>query len=192
MVLGKSIAKLGREVKGWPAWASLRDRVDAFKRTMPLITDLRNPALRSRHWEQLVEHVGTRCVAAPAQPCTAAAVCCSLLELTVLCVHANSSPAPTPRKQQCPPTTFRVDPTSDSFTLDTVMTLRLDQHAEFIAELSTNASKELAIETSLQGIAATWAQLPLDLAEYKGTHKLRSTEDVRSCWADTHAVIDYC
>ncbi len=58
------------------------------------------------------------------------------------------------------------------------MTLRLDQHADSIAELSTNASKELAIETSLQAIAGTWVQLPLDLAEYKGTFKLRSTEDV--------------
>ena len=29
-----------------------------------------------------------------------------------------------------------------------------------------------------QGIAATWAGLPLNLADYKGTFKLRSTEDV--------------
>ena len=58
------------------------------------------------------------------------------------------------------------------------MAMRLDQHAEFIADLSVNASKEQAIETSLQGIAATWVGLALDLAEYKGTHKLRSTEDV--------------
>ena len=59
-VLGKTVAKLGREVKGWPAWASLKERLDAFKRTLPLITDLRNPALRGRHWDQLAEHVGSR------------------------------------------------------------------------------------------------------------------------------------
>jgi dynein heavy chain len=76
-----------------------------------------------------------------------------------------------------------VDPASDGFTLDSVMALRLDAHAELIAELSVNASKEAAIEASLQGIAGTWASLPLDLAEYKSTHKLRSTEDVgRGCW----------
>jgi hypothetical protein len=75
-----------------------------------------------------------------------------------------------------------VDPASDSFTLDSVMSLRLDQHAELVAELSVNASKEAAIEASLQGIAGAWALLPLDLAEYKATHKLRSTEDVGAAW----------
>lgn len=29
-----------------------------FKKTMPLITDLRNPAMRPRHWAQLQEAVG--------------------------------------------------------------------------------------------------------------------------------------
>ena len=31
----------------------MRGRVDQFKRTMPLIQDLKNPALRDRHWVQL-------------------------------------------------------------------------------------------------------------------------------------------
>jgi hypothetical protein len=43
--------------QAWPVWGWLRDTVDAFKRTMPLITDLRNPAMRERHWSQLM--VGT-------------------------------------------------------------------------------------------------------------------------------------
>lgn len=30
-----------------------QDTLDAFKRTMPLITDLRNPAMRDRHWASL-------------------------------------------------------------------------------------------------------------------------------------------
>lgn len=28
-------------------------RVDKFRRTLPLITDLKNPAMRSRHWRQV-------------------------------------------------------------------------------------------------------------------------------------------
>jgi hypothetical protein len=64
--LSKAISKLGREAKGWPVWSWLKERVDAFKRTMPLITDLRNPALRRRHWDQLAEHVGVRWAAAAA------------------------------------------------------------------------------------------------------------------------------
>jgi hypothetical protein len=52
--MGKSVAKLGRELKSWPVWAWIKDTIEAFKRTMPLITDLRNPAMRERHWGQLM------------------------------------------------------------------------------------------------------------------------------------------
>lgn len=83
--------------------AVLQDMVDSFKKTMPLIRDLRNPAMRPRHWANLMEVVGAK-----------------------------------------------FDPASPSFTLDSVVKLHLDQHADVIADLSGNASKELAIETSIQ------------------------------------------
>lgn len=47
-----------------------------------------------------------------------------------------------------------------------------------IAEMSVNATKELAIETSIKAIGETWKELVLDMVEYKATYKLRSTEDV--------------
>lgn len=130
--VGKSVAKLGREIKHWPAWQSLRDRIDAFKRTMPLVSDLRNPAMRPRHWRELMQTIGSR-----------------------------------------------FDPASDDFTLDSIVQLRLDKHAEFIGELSTNATKELAIEQSLAAIADAWKQLTLDLVRtlecYCQIHECRST-----------------
>lgn len=46
------IAKL-KELKKWPVWVSIRAKVDQFRQTMPLIQDLKNPALRVRHWKQL-------------------------------------------------------------------------------------------------------------------------------------------
>lgn len=55
----KLVLKLGRDIKTWPALSWLKDTIDAFKKTMPLITDLRNPAMRQRHWQQLMEHIGT-------------------------------------------------------------------------------------------------------------------------------------
>lgn len=58
--IGKNVAKLGRDIKAWGVWASIKDTVDAFKRTMPLVTDLRNPAMRERHWDQLMEHISAR------------------------------------------------------------------------------------------------------------------------------------
>ncbi len=33
-------------------------QVDAFRATMPLLQDLRNPALRERHWLTLMEEIG--------------------------------------------------------------------------------------------------------------------------------------
>lgn len=58
--VGKSVQKLGREVKHWPVWETTRDTIDAFKRTMPLITDLRNKAMRERHWDTLMTHIGKK------------------------------------------------------------------------------------------------------------------------------------
>ena len=89
--------------------------MDAFKKTMPLITDLRNPAMRPRHWKKLMDSIG---------------IC--------------------------------FDPNGNNFTLESVMKLHLDAHAEDIADLSANASKELANETSIQVrqlVTAHWACL---------------------------------
>lgn len=78
----------------------------------------------------------------------------------------------------------RFDPNSTRFTLESVVSLRLDQHVDFIADLSVTASKEQAIETSLASIAATWGELALDMAEYKGTYKLHNTEDIFTALED--------
>ncbi|KAG1668463.1 hypothetical protein FOA52_005236 [Chlamydomonas sp. UWO 241] len=129
--IGKSVVKLGRDIKHWGVWSSVKDKIDAFKRTMPLITDLRNSAMRERHWDSLMAEIGSR-----------------------------------------------FDPASPSFTLDSIVQLRLDQYVEFIAELSVNSTKELSIETSLRAIAEAWKSLLIDLVEYKATFKLRSTEDI--------------
>lgn len=50
--------KLGREIKHLEVWVSLKDRIDQVKALLPLIVDLKNPALRARHWSQLQEEIG--------------------------------------------------------------------------------------------------------------------------------------
>ncbi|KAM4749227.1 dynein axonemal heavy chain 2 [Rhinophrynus dorsalis] len=57
--LYKRLSKLSRELKekNWEAVETSRNRIDQFKRTIPLITDLRNPALRERHWSQVKQEV---------------------------------------------------------------------------------------------------------------------------------------
>jgi len=129
--VSKSLIKIGREVKHWLVWGSIKETIDSFKKTMPLIINLRNPAMRERHWAQLMDHVGE---------------------------------------------TF--DPSSADFKLSSIMRLGLHHHSDFISELSTNASKELAIEQGIEKISETWAELSLDMEPYKATFRLRSSDDV--------------
>lgn len=47
------IGKLGRDMKKWKVWEVMKEKVEQFRQTMPLIQDLKNPALRERHWDAL-------------------------------------------------------------------------------------------------------------------------------------------
>lgn len=42
----------------WTIVEHTRARVDAFRRTLPLIADLKNPAMRKRHWERVKVAIG--------------------------------------------------------------------------------------------------------------------------------------
>ena len=110
----------------------MRVELDRFRETVPLIQDLRNPALRTRHWASLQEKVGQE-----------------------------------------------FDPKSPSFTLNKVVKLGLNSHAEFIGELSLNANKELAIEIALNELEKRWSDVELDVGAYKEKYyKLKSTDDI--------------
>ncbi|EFJ08553.1 hypothetical protein SELMODRAFT_185288 [Selaginella moellendorffii] len=130
-IFSKRVFKIGRDTKGWPVWQDLKETIDAFKSTLPLTVDLRNPAMRLRHWEQLMETVGQR-----------------------------------------------FDPYSSTFTLAKVAELRLDLHGEAICDLSSMASKELAIEESIIKIKEVWETMELDMGIYRDAPRLKSTEDV--------------
>jgi dynein heavy chain len=59
---GKRILKLGKEddkkAMKWGVWNQMKATVEQFKKSLPMITDLKNPGLRQRHWDQLIEKVG--------------------------------------------------------------------------------------------------------------------------------------
>lgn len=128
----KKVGKLGRDIKRWKVWEAMKTELDRFRETVPLIQDLRNPALRSRHWAALQERVG-----------------------------------------------MEFDQKSASFTLNKVVKLGLNAHAEFIGELSANANKELAIEIALNDLEKRWADVELDVGAYKDRYyKLKSSDDI--------------
>ncbi|KAL7880425.1 hypothetical protein SRHO_G00026790 [Serrasalmus rhombeus] len=57
--LFKKLHKLSRELKDkqWEIVEFSKNRIEQFKRTIPLISDLRNPAMRARHWNQIKHEV---------------------------------------------------------------------------------------------------------------------------------------
>ncbi|XP_035375794.1 dynein heavy chain 2, axonemal [Electrophorus electricus] len=142
----KKLHKLSRDLKDkqWDIVEFSKNRIEQFKRTIPLILDLRNPAMRERHWNQIKHEVQRS-----------------------------------------------FDQNSADFTLEKIVALGLDQHAEHIYEISTAASKELSIEQSLEGITKTWEDTCLDIIPYKdkGHHRLRGTEEVFQALEDNQVTL---
>ncbi|XP_074107880.1 dynein heavy chain 2, axonemal kl-2 [Cotesia typhae] len=58
--LFKKFTRLSKELqaKNWPIIKSTRSRIDEFRRTLPLIIDLKNPAMRERHWDKVKLIIG--------------------------------------------------------------------------------------------------------------------------------------
>ncbi|XP_037663926.1 dynein heavy chain 2, axonemal isoform X2 [Choloepus didactylus] len=144
--LFRRLTRLAKEYKdrNWEIIETTRSKIEQFKRTMPLISDLRNPALRERHWDQVRDEIQRE-----------------------------------------------FDQESESFTLEQIVELGMDQHVEKIGEISASATKELAIELSLQNIAKTWDVTQLDIVSYKdkGHHRLRGTEEVFQALEDNQVAL---
>ncbi|KAM3610556.1 uncharacterized protein V6R79_005609 [Siganus canaliculatus] len=55
----KNLKQLPRDVRALPAAFFLEGRLKEFRESLPLLLDLKNEALRERHWKQLMERTGT-------------------------------------------------------------------------------------------------------------------------------------
>ena len=54
----KKLTKLGKEVNNWEVFSNLKEKVNQIKKTVPLLQDLRNPAMRDRHWNSIMDEIG--------------------------------------------------------------------------------------------------------------------------------------
>ncbi|TMW60768.1 hypothetical protein Poli38472_000810 [Pythium oligandrum] len=54
----KKVVKYGKEMKNWTVWSAMKTKIEQFRQTLPLIQDLKSPALRPRHWALLKEDMG--------------------------------------------------------------------------------------------------------------------------------------
>ncbi|CAL8247788.1 unnamed protein product [Merluccius merluccius] len=55
----RTLRKLPKEVRALPVAFFLEGRMKEFKESLPLLLDLKNEALRERHWRDLMERTGT-------------------------------------------------------------------------------------------------------------------------------------
>ncbi|XP_067084612.1 dynein axonemal heavy chain 10 [Osmerus mordax] len=55
----RSLRKLPKEVRALPVAFFLEGRMKEFRESLPLLLDLKNEALRDRHWRELMERTGT-------------------------------------------------------------------------------------------------------------------------------------
>ena len=54
----KKLVRLKKDISHWNVHSATKERVQLFKKVMPLIMDLRSEALRERHWTQLKDEIG--------------------------------------------------------------------------------------------------------------------------------------
>ena len=55
---GTECQRLPGQLKTWPAYQELKQKIDDFTQVLPLVSELCKPSVRPRHWDQLIEITG--------------------------------------------------------------------------------------------------------------------------------------
>ncbi|KAJ3349859.1 Dynein heavy chain 10, axonemal [Entophlyctis luteolus] len=119
------LKKLPKELKQLPPYNVVAEKIVTFKDSIPLFSDLKNEALRDRHWKKLMEITGK---------------------------------------------TFDMNP--ETFTLEKLFSMHLNEHSDAIGEIVNGAMKELSIENGLKEVETTWKNTRFTVTKYmKGTEE---------------------
>ncbi|KAJ3242061.1 Dynein heavy chain 2, axonemal [Chytriomyces hyalinus] len=54
----KKLQKMPKDMKEWDVFTNLKEKISQCRRTIPVLQDLKNPAMRERHWSQIMEEIG--------------------------------------------------------------------------------------------------------------------------------------
>ncbi|KAJ3134855.1 Dynein heavy chain 10, axonemal [Physocladia obscura] len=113
------LKKLPKELKQLPPYNVVAEKIVTFKDSIPLFADLKNEALRERHWKKLMDITGK---------------------------------------------TFDMNP--ETFTLEKLFSMHLNEHSESIGEIVNGAMKELSIENGLKEVETTWKNTRFTVSKY--------------------------
>ncbi|XP_050531221.1 dynein axonemal heavy chain 2 isoform X2 [Daktulosphaira vitifoliae] len=139
--LFKKLNHLVKELRErkWEAIETAKISVDVFRRVLPLITDLKNPAMRSRHWDEVRR---------------------------VIQSDFNEN--------------------DETFTLEIVMQMGMENFENEISEISNKASMELNIENAFRSIRETWKYMKLITEPHKksGMYKIKAVDEITQTLED--------
>ncbi|XP_050431508.1 dynein axonemal heavy chain 2 [Adelges cooleyi] len=138
--LFKKLNQLVKELRErkWEVLETTRNAVDAFRRVLPLITDLKNPSMRARHWDEVRRVIQSE-----------------------------------------------FDETDETFTLEMVIGMGMQNFEDEISEISTRASMEANIENALRIIRETWDNMKLSIEPYKNQiYRLKAADDITQALED--------
>ncbi|MCP4294563.1 MAG: hypothetical protein GY786_03050 [Proteobacteria bacterium] len=48
-------ARLPKPLREWQAYKDLRDKIENYKTVLPFIKELKEPMIKDRHWETIIE-----------------------------------------------------------------------------------------------------------------------------------------
>jgi dynein heavy chain len=57
-LLAKNVKSMNKNLKNWPGFKGLEDAVKNMQTSLPLVEELHHPAMRDRHWKQLMRTCG--------------------------------------------------------------------------------------------------------------------------------------
>ena len=125
--------------KDWQILGALCDRVDTFRRLLPLIESLHNPHLRARHWAQIQRE--TEKTFEHDMPTFTLD---KILDLHLFVFFSRGRQ----RRMRC-------------------LFLSSEENIPIIMDISDNASKEYAIEKRLEAIRQVWSDLNFDTVPHR-------------------------
>ncbi|XP_059151071.1 dynein axonemal heavy chain 3-like [Physella acuta] len=135
------------------ASATIKAKLEKFKINMPLITALCNPGIKQRHWNLMSEKVGFNVTPKPDTP---------LIVLKIFFVGFNVTPKPDTPLQE-------------------ILQLGLEKYLDDLTGISSQASKEYALEKALKRMKDDWGGMQFQFVTYKdsGVSILASFDDIQ-------------
>eukprot|EP00392_Amoebophrya_sp_AT5.2_P001969 g1974.t1 len=136
---------------GVPAVAVFAERVGQFKNLLPVVSALRNPALRKRHWEPIHK------ILLSEQSTSSSSQVAGPQQHHHVVVAAGS------------PDDLHVLPLDDpGFTLGAALERKIQLHVEPIVDISNKATQELSLEEMLSAkVKQIWQEKELNVLPYK-------------------------